>query len=226
LIDAGYWTGAPALLRWIRAEGLSPHGLPVALTHAHADHAGGLAALISAGAGPVWAHPRAAALLAVHDAAGLWLADTGQVLPRVAPPRHMAGQIAAGGGWAVIEAGGHATGGVALLGPGGALVTGDALWEDGLGVLRPEVDGPQVFDEAHAALDRIEATRAPLIIPGHGPPFTDLPGALRRARAHLRAWADPAHLRAWADPARLARRQARSLEAFAALARAEEADLE
>ena len=133
------------------------------------------------------------------------------------PVRHLGPWLPAGGGWAVLEAGGHATGGVALLGPGGALVTGDALWEDGLGVLRPEVDGPQVFDEAHAALDRIEASGARVVIPGHGPPFTDLAGALRRARAHLRSWT---------DPARLARRQARSLEAFAALARAEEAALE
>lgn len=64
---------------------------------------------------------------------------------------------------------------------------------------------------AYATLDRIAALAPYRIIPGHGPPLTDAPGAIGRARRKLDAFA--------ADPAKNARHALKSLLSFALLER-------
>ena len=61
--------------------------------------------------------------------------------------------VAAGGRrWEVLAVPGHGTGAVAFFeATAGLLITGDALWEDGFGVLNPWTDGLGVFDEAQVA---------------------------------------------------------------------------
>jgi glyoxylase-like metal-dependent hydrolase (beta-lactamase superfamily II) len=72
------------------------------------------------------------------------------------------------------------------------LISADALWQDGFGVVFPELDGESAFDDVGAVLDEIERLDARWVIPGHGTPFTDVPGALHRARSRLDAFrADP-----------------------------------
>ena len=79
----------------------------------------------------------------------------------------------------------------------GVLVSADALWEHGFGVVFPEIAGEPGFDDVAAVLDSIAALPARMVVPGHGAPFTDGAAALARARQRL------AGLRA--DPARHAR---------------------
>ena len=67
----------------------------------------------------------------------------------------------------------------------GVLISADALWENGFGVVFPELDGEQAFDDVARTLDLIESLDARCAIPGHGAPFTDLAGALQRARKRL-----------------------------------------
>lgn len=86
----------------------------------------------------------------------------------------------------VIATGGHATGGVSFFDPNdGLLVTGDALWQDGFGLLNPWVDGDGVFDAAADALRALRRIDASVVIPGHGPPFVGLVDALDRADSRL-----------------------------------------
>lgn len=217
LVDTGYHTGAAALRGWLAAAGLGPGDLDaVLLTHVHADHAGGVAALRAAATRPlpVWAHPDARALTAPWDPRGLWLEGTGQELPRFSTDHDLlpgATLTLAGEAWRVLDTPGHATGGVALLrARDGVLISGDALWERGFGMLNTWVDGPGVFDRAAHALDTIERARPRLVIPGHGPPFTGVAAALGAARARLAA------LRA--DPDRNLRQALRAGAAFSRLA--------
>lgn len=189
LVDTGYHTGVPQLRAALRAHGGAPLAR-VVLTHVHSDHAGGVAALVAEKGARVEAHADAAALVAAWDRRRLWLDATGQELPRFAVDGALGEAVAlAGRTWAVLPTGGHATGGVSLWCEAlGVLVTGDALWEDGLGVLDPWVDGEGVYAAAWAALDRLEATGARVVVPGHGPPFTDLAGAVGRARSRVERW--------------------------------------
>jgi glyoxylase-like metal-dependent hydrolase (beta-lactamase superfamily II) len=65
------------------------------------------------------------------------------------------------------------------------LISADALWENGFGVVFPELDGTSAFDEVAATLDVIAKLDIQTVIPGHGAAFTDVAGALQRARTRL-----------------------------------------
>jgi glyoxylase-like metal-dependent hydrolase (beta-lactamase superfamily II) len=59
------------------------------------------------------------------------------------------------------------------------------LWENGFGVVFPEIEGEEGYDDVRASLDLIESLHASIIFPGHGAPFTDVSRALKRARTRL-----------------------------------------
>jgi glyoxylase-like metal-dependent hydrolase (beta-lactamase superfamily II) len=67
----------------------------------------------------------------------------------------------------------------------GVVITADALWERGFGVVFPELDGLNAFDAVEATLDLIASFDARWAIPGHGAPFSDVPAAVLRARQRL-----------------------------------------
>ena len=64
-------------------------------------------------------------------------------------------------------------------------LAGDALWENGFGVIFPELAGEPGFGEARATLELIGTLDARVVIPGHGRMFTDVAGALQRAYSRL-----------------------------------------
>jgi glyoxylase-like metal-dependent hydrolase (beta-lactamase superfamily II) len=76
----------------------------------------------------------------------------------------------------------------------GILISADALWENGFGVVFPELVGESGFAEVGATLELIDKLGARLVIPGHGAPFTGVKAALARATSRLDYLA--------ADPAR------------------------
>jgi len=220
LVDTGYHTGAPVLLDWLAAEGHTPGTLDrIVLTHVHSDHAGGVAALQAAAGGPlpVFAHADARALTDPWDARMLWLAGTGQEMPVFSPCEMLVpGTVVQMGDadWAVLDAPGHAVGGVALFREDDrVLISGDALWQDGFGMLNTWLHGPEVFPAAARALDTIASVEPTVVIPGHGPPFTDVRAALERARGRLAALE--------ADPERNLRQVLRAGQAFSRLAHPE-----
>lgn len=181
-VDTGYHSGATELI-----EALDAPVRDIALTHVHSDHAGGVAALRARAPATVWAHADAADLVRRWDRRGLWLEGTSQELPRFSVDRLLQGAVTlAGRTWTVLSTPGHATGGVSLwCAELRVLVTGDALWDDGFGLLDPWTDGPGVFDRAQGALDALQDLGPAVVVPGHGVPFGDLGGALQRARSRL-----------------------------------------
>jgi glyoxylase-like metal-dependent hydrolase (beta-lactamase superfamily II) len=78
------------------------------------------------------------------------------------------------------------------------LISGDALWEDGFGIVFGELLGePGALAATRATLDMIAGLGVETVIPGHGRPFGNMDAALERAYRRLAAFE--------ADPARKAR---------------------
>ncbi len=215
IVDTGYHTGFAALSKHMDEVFLHQKVSVVALTHTHSDHAGCVAALQNQLPLSVVAHVDTARMVRAWDTQSMWLGASGQELPRYSVTDSVKGgdQVELGNAqWHAIHTPGHATGGLSWFDPhSGVLVTGDALWEFGLGILNPWMDGWHVFDDAHNALDRILETNACWVVPGHGPPFVDLRGAVDRARSRVDYFAR--------NPERLQVQIVRSCAGFVALAR-------
>lgn len=67
----------------------------------------------------------------------------------------------------------------------GILISADALWEKGFGVIFPALDGWGGFEETRATLDMIDDLQPQIVIPGHGRPFTDVKAALKEAYSRI-----------------------------------------
>ncbi len=190
LVDSGYCTHAPQTLALVQAV-LQGRPLDLLLnTHLHSDHCGGNAALQATyPALQTLIPPGHAEQVRVWDAQALTYAPTGQQCPqfRFDATLQPGTEIRLGGTpWQVHAAPGHDPHSVILFEPASrTLVSADALWERGFGVVFPELDGQDAFDEVAATLDVIERLQPALVIPGHGAPFTDAPTAIGFARQRL-----------------------------------------
>ena len=67
----------------------------------------------------------------------------------------------------------------------GILISADALWEKGFGVVFPALDGYGGFKEVRATLDMIDDLQPALVVPGHGRPFADVKQALKEAYSRI-----------------------------------------
>lgn len=166
-------------------------------THLHSDHCGGNAALARAFGARIVIPPGDADAVARWDEDVLTYRLTAQRCERfTANALLYPGESFTVGArtWQALAAPGHDPHSLILFdAQDGVLIAADALWENGFGVVFPELDGVNAFDDVAAVLDLIESLGARSVIPGHGAPFADLAGALQRARSRLaRFRADPA----------------------------------
>jgi glyoxylase-like metal-dependent hydrolase (beta-lactamase superfamily II) len=189
LIDTGYLTHAPQTLALVR-HALGERRLDrVINTHLHSDHCGGNAAL-QAHYGCSTAIPAAEAeAVRGWDEDALSYKATGQQCARfsfdatVAPGDQL---LLGGQHWQALAAPGHDPRSLIFYcAAEGILISADALWENGFGVIFPELDGESGFAEARATLALIAGLDLRLVIPGHGAPFADAKAALARAGTRL-----------------------------------------
>lgn len=215
LVDSGYLRHAPQTLALLR-HALQGRPLERLLnTHLHSDHCGGNA-LLQHAYGCAIAIPAAeAAKVAAWDEEALSYRATGQQCARftfdatLAPgERLVLGDLA----WTVLAAPGHDPHALLFFCEAeGVLISGDALWENGFGVIFPELAGEPGFAEVGATLDLIAGLDARVVVPGHGAVFDAVPDALQRARARLDYLS--------ANPARNARNAVKVLLKFLLLER-------
>jgi len=176
-------------------------------THLHSDHCGGNAALKAAHGMPISVAPGMLPVVKAWDQQRLTHDRSGQrCAPFLADDELRLDQALRAGGrdWEVIAAPGHDPDSVMLFDRvHGVLISADALWENGFGVVFPEVEGEPGFDDVRRVLELIATLPVRVVIPGHGAPFTDVAGALARAHSRLASFQ--------ADPARHARHALRVL---------------
>ncbi len=174
----------------------SPGLARVVNTHLHSDHCGGNARLKRAFGCTLTIPPGQWDAVRAWDDTQLSYESTGQVCEPFVPDGRLApGEVLEAGGrrWQALAAPGHDPHSLILFEPqDGVVITADALWEHGFGVVFPELDAAPgdlaAFDEVGATLDLIESLGARWAIPGHGTPFADIAGSLHTARQRLAAF--------------------------------------
>jgi glyoxylase-like metal-dependent hydrolase (beta-lactamase superfamily II) len=190
LIDTGYHTHAAQTLALVQSA-LSVQPLNRILnTHLHSDHCGGNAFLYQAYPSLEIHIPKGHAhFVDAWDANGLTYEPTGQACPQFKKSDvlldgdtfEIAGVI-----WQVLAAAGHDPHSIILFNEShGILISADALWENGFGVVFPEIEGVSAFDEVEETLDIIENLAPQVVLPGHGSAFNDASSAIARARSRL-----------------------------------------
>ncbi|NVO07596.1 MAG: MBL fold metallo-hydrolase, partial [Rhodoferax sp.] len=183
LVDSGYCTHSAQTLLLVDSV---LQGRPLDLlvnTHLHSDHVGGNAALQARyPAMQTLIPPGHAQYVAAWDTEKLTYAPTGQNCPqfRFDATLQPGSEVRLGNLlWQVHAAPGHDSHSVILFEPHSrTLLSADALWERGFGVVFPELDGDDAFHEVAQTLDVIEALQPLVVIPGHGAPFADVAAAL------------------------------------------------
>lgn len=158
-------------------------------THLHSDHCGGNAELKRRFGCQVRIPPGGWDAALAWDESRLSFSDISQRCEQFTPNARLEpGQYLQAGcrRWLVLASPGHDPDSVVLFDEQqGVLISADALWENGFGVVFPELEGEQAFDDVAQVLGLIEQLDARLVIPGHGAAFVDVPEALARARKRL-----------------------------------------
>jgi len=216
VIDSGYFLHAPQTLQLLKTpQGLGEEPLSLLVnTHCHSDHMGGNVAIQTAYGCPIWIPEGEAALVDPWDADGLWLTYAGQDAPRFRYDALIrSGDVNVWGDleWEAIAAPGHAMGAQMFYNRRHRiLVSGDALWRNGFGIVFPPDIDPRCLPATRATLDLIASLAVDIVIPGHGEPFADVDEALERAYSRMAAFE--------ADPVRIARHIVKVMLIFTLLA--------
>lgn len=190
LVDSGYCTHAAQTLSLL--DGVLG-GRPLDFlvnTHLHSDHCGGNAALQAR-------YPRLSTLIppgqaaqvAQWDPVALTYSPTGQLCPQFTFSQTLqpGTQMRFGAtDWQIHAAAGHDPHSLVFFEPANKiLISADALWENGFGVVFPELEGLDAFAEVAATLEMIERLNPKVVIPGHGRLFAYTPEVLARAHERL-----------------------------------------
>ena len=193
VVDTGYCSHADQTVALVEAALQHAPLQRIVNTHLHSDHCGGNAALQQR-----WPQARTriapghAQAVADWDEAQLTYRPTGQDCPRFRADGVLQPGTETQLGerlWQIHAAPGHDPHSVILFEPQSrTLVSADALWESGFGVVFPEIEGIAAFDEVAATLDIIERLQPALVLPGHGSRFSDVATALASARRRLDAF--------------------------------------
>ena len=192
LVDTGYCAHQQMTVDLV-ANALKQHDLKtlnkVVNTHLHSDHCGGNAALEKAFTCEIYIPCAEAAAVKTWDMNLLSYENLGQECPRfshqgvlIPGQKIQLGRYT----WEILAAPGHDPHSVMLYQEEhGILISADALWEEGFGVIFPELWGEPGFEEVAQTLDLIETLPVDLVIPGHGAPFVDIKKSIDIARSRL-----------------------------------------
>lgn len=213
LVDSGHVGHADTTLRLLDAElGDRPlHRL--VNTHCHSDHMGGNAAVRRRYGCRIAVPEAEAPAIARWDERALWLDFAGQRAERFLHDEciHPGEWLRMGGlDWRAVAAPGHDMGALMFWNAEHRiLVSGDALWQRGFGVVLPGEGRRERLAAARDTLLAIRALDPHIVIPGHGAPFSRVADAIEASLLRIAAFE--------ADEVRLARHAVKVMLVFSLL---------
>ena len=186
VVDSGYVTHAAQTVDLVTHAIDGRHLQRVINTHSHSDHIGGNAALQARFGCEIVVPAGLHATIAEWDENALLLSPLGQQAARFQHDNllHAGDEIEMGGlNWQAIAVPGHDMEALAYYNPERRiLISGDALWENGFGVIFPELlgeaDGLRVTRDTLEMLARLPID---IVVPGHGSPFAGVDAAFERS---------------------------------------------
>lgn len=192
LVDSGYCAHQQMTVGLV-TNAIAQRGLKalnkVVNTHLHSDHCGGNAALSEVFDCEIWIPQAEAIAVQDWDQNLLSFEQLGQECPRFSHQALLVPgkEILLGSyRWQILAAPGHDNHSVMLYQEQHQiLISADALWEEGFGVIFPELWGEGGFEEVAQTLELIEGLPVALVIPGHGKPFTDVRKSIETAKSRL-----------------------------------------
>lgn len=214
LVDSGYGDHAPQTLALLDHALAGRRLAWLVNTHCHSDHIGGNRAVQTRYACRTTIPVGEAPLIDAWDEESLILGFADQRAERFRYDDTLAPGDAFRMGeldWQVVAAPGHDPHALMFWAPAErVLVSGDALWEDGFGIVFPALFGDaHALAQTRATLDAIARLDPRTVVPGHGPVFDRVVPALERAYSRLEGFER--------DRTRLARHAAKVMLVFALL---------
>ena len=211
LIDSGYHAHATQTLLLLQHALDGKPLVRLINTHCHSDHMGGNAALQRAYACRISIPVGEAPAIAAWDDATLMLSYTGQSAERFSYDDTLsAGDRLQLGGleWEALAAPGHDMHALMFYSRAARiLISGDALWENGFGLIFPELFGQAGgYAATRVTLETISRLDIATVIPGHGAPFGGVGRALETSFQRLDAYER--------DPVKLARHALKVMLSF------------
>lgn len=214
LVDSGYVSHADQTLALLH-HALDGRRLERLInTHSHSDHIGCNAVVQRAFGCEISVPVGMARAVREWDEDALLLTAAAQRADRFAVDHTLSpgDRFEMGGlAWEALAAPGHDMDALVFHNPERRLlISGDALWRDGFGILFVEVlgthDGISATRETLEAIGRLSVD---VVLPGHGAAFVEFDDALQRAFSRLRAFEE--------DGARMARNAIRACVTFSLL---------
>lgn len=186
LVDSGYVTHAGQTVDLVRHSLAGRQLSRLINTHSHSDHIGGNAALKAAFDCEIIVPAGLHATIADWDEDALLLSPLGQQNARFQHDSLIGpgNEIEMGGlSWQALAVPGHDMEALAYYNPERRiLISGDALWENGFGVIFPELLGEaDGLASTRATLEMLAKLPIDIVIPGHGRPFDSVDAAFERA---------------------------------------------
>ncbi len=186
LVDSGYVTHAAQTVDLVSHALCGRRLKRLINTHSHSDHIGGNAALQTTFGCEVMVPAGLHAAIADWDEDALLLSPLGQQAARFQHDQLIgAGSELDMGGlvWQALAVPGHDMEALAYYNPEKRiLISGDALWENGFGVIFPELLGEaDGLSSTRATLEMLSRLPIDIVIPGHGCPFAAVDAVFDRA---------------------------------------------
>jgi glyoxylase-like metal-dependent hydrolase (beta-lactamase superfamily II) len=214
LVDSGYVGHAAQTVDLVKSAVAARLLTRLINTHSHSDHIGGNAAVQRAFGCEIVIPAGIAEHIANWDEEALLLGPAAQRGDRfrhdgvIAPDE----EFAMGGlVWQALAAPGHDMEALVFHCPKERLlISGDALWQDGFGIIFGELLGHGgALAATRTTLEMLAGLDVDTVIPGHGAPFDDYRAALDRAFGRLVAFER--------DPRRVARNAVKACFTFSLL---------
>lgn len=193
LVDSGYVSHAAQTLALLE-RALDGRCLTRLInTHSHSDHIGGNAALQAAFGCRIAIPAGIERMVAEWDTQALMLDPAKQQGERFAHDEviEAGAEFEMGGlAWRALAAPGHDMEALVYhCEQERLLISGDALWQDGFGIIFGEILGRKdAMPATRSTLEMIGRLAVDTVIPGHGAPFEDVEAALARAERRLQSF--------------------------------------